>query len=105
MPNKARVGDYVQIHSVVLKPGERAPQVPEETQKVPLEMRVKGFALHEAEVGSLIRVRTLTGREVEGTLEEVNPKFKHDFGAPVPELLTVGLELRKLLAEEGESDE
>ena len=31
-------GDWVRIHSVVLSPDQRAPQVPEDTAGVPLEM-------------------------------------------------------------------
>jgi sulfur transfer protein SufE len=38
---KAKKGDWVQVYRVVLEAGERAPQVPEDTAKVPLEMKVK----------------------------------------------------------------
>ncbi len=43
--NSAKKGDWVQIHQIVLKPEERAPQVPEDTKKVPLEFWVKGYAV------------------------------------------------------------
>ena len=33
MGEKAFMGDYVQIHRVILNPGERAPQVPDDTKK------------------------------------------------------------------------
>ena len=39
----ARKGDWVRIHNIVLKVGERASTIPEETQNVPLEMWDKGF--------------------------------------------------------------
>ncbi len=44
---KAKKGDWVKIHSIVLQPEERAPQVPEDTKKVPLETWVKGFLLDD----------------------------------------------------------
>ena len=36
----AKKGDWVLTHTIVLTPAERAPQVPEDTHKVPLEMWV-----------------------------------------------------------------
>jgi len=90
-------GTWVQIHKVVLKVGERSPNVPEETAKVPFEMRVKGFLLHDAVIGDRVKIRTVIGREIEGTLLEANPIYRHTFGAPVPELLHVGEELREML--------
>ncbi len=91
-------GSWVQVHRVILPAGQRAPQVPEETQRVPLELRAKGFLLGEARMGDEVTVRTIIGRELSGTLVAVNPPYGHDFGAPVPELLTIGQELRELLA-------
>ncbi len=107
MSDRARVGDWVQVENVIMSPGERAPGLPEETQEVPLIMRVKGFALEEAEVGEKITVRTVIGRQTVGRLVAINPAYKHDFGLPVPELLEVGPETRRILreaaAEEGGS--
>lgn len=93
-----KAGSWVQIHRVVLPPGERAPQVPEETQRVPLELLAKGFLLGEARMGDEVTIRTIIDRELTGTLVAVNPCYDHDFGAPVPEFLTVGHELREFLA-------
>lgn len=90
-------GTWVQVHQVVLPPGERAPQVPADTQAVPLEMWVKGFLTHDAAPGEEAEVLTLADRRVKGTLVAVEPAYGHDFGRPVPELLTVGRELRELL--------
>jgi len=92
-------GTWVQIHRIILPAGQRAPQVPEETQRVPLELRAKGFLLRDAQLGDEVAIRTVIGREITGTLVAVNPPYPHDFGVPVPELLTVGRELRELLAE------
>jgi hypothetical protein len=95
--NSAKAGDWVQIHQIVLKPEERAPQVPEDTKKVPLELWVKGTALHDAKIGSTIEIETITGRKVAGELIAVNPRYKHDYGNFVPELLKVDKQLKEIL--------
>ena len=51
MAERAAQGAWVEIHRCVLQAGERAPQVPEDTQRVPLEMRVKGFLVAPAAPG------------------------------------------------------
>lgn len=94
---KAKKGDWVKIHSIVLKPEERAPQVPDDTKLVPLETWVKGFLQEDAELGDLVKVETYTGRFVEGTLVETAPTFRHSFGENVPELLQIGKQLREIL--------
>ena len=68
---KAKAGDFVRIHNIVLKVGERADNLPEDTKKVPLEMWDKGFL--------------------------INPVFRHNYGEFVPELLQIGLQARKIL--------
>jgi hypothetical protein len=90
-------GTWVELRRVVLPAGERAPQVPEETQRVPLELRVRGFLLHEAAPGESAQLVTATGRRLHGTLDRVLPAYEHGFGPPVPELLAVGEELRARL--------
>jgi len=97
----AKKGDWVQIHRIVLHPGERSPQLPEDTKKVPLEMWQKGFITHDASIGDEAEIETVIGRKVKGKLVRVNPVYGHNFGKPVRELLTIGMELRKLL--EGEN--
>ncbi|QTA38719.1 2-amino-4-ketopentanoate thiolase [Thermosipho ferrireducens] len=95
---KARKGDWVQIQKTILKPEERTAPLPDDTKKVPFEMRVKGFLLNESAIeGDIVEIRTLTGRIVKGTLVSINPVYEHNFGEPVPELINVGLELRKIL--------
>lgn len=94
----ATKGDWVQIELTILTPKERAPQVPEDTKKVPLQMRVKGFLLDDtATIGEYVTIQTMTGRSVIGKLIAVNPKYEHDFGEPIPELMNIGKELRDLL--------
>lgn len=88
----------MQIHLIVLEAGARAPQAPEDTQKVPLEARIKGFLEDEsARIGQKVAIQTLAGRRVEGELVAVNPAYGHDFGEPIPELLAIGPELRWML--------
>lgn len=93
-------GTWVELRRVILAPGERAPQVPEETQRVPLELRVKGFLVHDAAPGDTAEVMTAAGRRLGGTLERALPSYEHGFGPPVPELLTVGAELWAILRAE-----
>lgn len=90
-------GTWVRIHKIVLKPSERAPQVPEDTKRVPLEMWVKGFLLQDAELGDEVSIETVTGRTETGTLVEVNPYYEHDFGKCVPELLAIDKQVREIL--------
>jgi len=99
----AKKGDWVRIHNIVLEAGKRAPSVPEDTQKVPLEMWVKGFLLNEsANIGDRVQIETYIGRKVDGILVEVNPHYKHDFGKCVTELLYIGKQVRSLIDEDGE---
>lgn len=82
-------GDWVRIHSVVLAPGQRAPQVPEDTARVPLEMWVKGYLTQDARIGDTVTVRTAAGRLAQGTLIEDGLSYSHSFGDNVPELRQV----------------
>lgn len=90
-------GTWVEIHAIVLEPHERAPQVPDDTRKVPLEMRAKGFLAAPAQLGEVAEVITAAGRCLRGTLAQVNPPYTHGFGAPLAELTTIGTEVRALL--------
>lgn len=97
-------GDWVKVHNIVLSPSERAPQVPDDTKKVPLELWVKGFASVDGNIGEEIEVETITGRKVNGNVVEINPTFTHSFGNCIPELLQIGLDLKKILFG-GDTDE
>ena len=92
-------GTWVQIHRIVLREGQRAPQVPVETQQVPLEMRVKGFLTEPATLGEEVEIVTPSGRRLGGVLTDVNPGYTHSFGSPIPELLRIGREVRAILRE------
>jgi hypothetical protein len=93
----AQTGEWALLHSVVLESAQRAPQVPDDTHKVPLEQWVKGRLTAPASLGSQATVITRTGRKVTGTLLEVNPRFSHDFGDFVPELLEIDDTVRALV--------
>ncbi len=98
-------GDWVRIYNVVLEPEDRSPNLPEDTQKVPLEMWDKGFLLDEsANIGDKVEVETYIGRKVGGKLVEVNPYYEHDFGKCVPELLYIGRQLRGYLEGSGQDE-
>jgi hypothetical protein len=101
MTERIAKGAWVEIHSIVLPAGERAPQVPEDTQHVPLEMRVKGFLAAPAALGEETEIVTPAGRCLRGTLVEVNPAYTHGFGSPIPELSTIGGEVRAILRKRG----
>jgi hypothetical protein len=90
----AKQGEWVRIHSVVLQPKERAPQVPEDTARQPLELWVKGFLLQDAQPGDRVQVRTRTGRVAEGTLLEDGLDYTHSFGHFVPELMQIDAQVR-----------
>lgn len=91
-------GSWVLVHSIILEPEQRAPQVPADTKKVPLEMWIKGYLEKAALPGQSVTVKTCTGRMVTGKLVEVNPAYNHSFGF-VPELQSIGAELRAMLSE------
>lgn len=94
----AKKGDWVRIHNIILEPENRAPQVPEDTKDVPLEMWDKGFLQNdEAKLGDHVTIETYIGRKIEGKLIEVNPYYEVNYGKCVPELLYIGRQLRNIL--------
>jgi hypothetical protein len=93
----AKKGDWVNVHDIVLTSEQRAPQVPEDTKSVPLELWVKGIAQSSANLGDLVEIETLTGRKVTGKLVDVFPTYTHSFGDYVPELHTISTQLRSIL--------
>ena len=101
MTEPVEKGTWVEIHRIALSPDERAPQVPDDTQQVPLEMRVKGFLVAPAYLGDETQIETPSGRHLSGTLVETNPAYSHSFGEPIPELTAVGGEVRHILRKKG----
>ena len=90
-------GEWVRIHKIILTPSERAPQVPDDTKVVPLEMWDKGFLQADAELGEEVEIETVTGRRETGRLIEVNPYYDHDYGKFIPELLAIDKQVRGIV--------
>jgi hypothetical protein len=82
-------GTWVKIKSVLLNPEERPNNIPEATRLVPLNVWVKGRLINDAEIGDNVKVITVTGRFIEGTLEIANPTHSHSYGDFVPELMHI----------------
>lgn len=91
-----KAGTWVEIERIVLKPEERASGLPDDTKKLPYVMHVSGFLIEPANLGEHARIRSIIGREHEGTLIQVEPSYSHSFGKIVPELLTIGTEEESL---------
>ncbi|AIO18149.1 hypothetical protein KQ51_00246 [Candidatus Izimaplasma bacterium HR1] len=82
-------GTYVRIRRTLLKPGERSPNLPEDTKKVPLKMWIKGYLQEDADLFDIVTIKTITGRYETGRLKEANPPYKHSYGDFVPEILVL----------------
>jgi len=94
----AKKGDWVRIHSILMEAGNRAPGVPGDTAKVPYELWDKGFILdEEAKVGQSVKIETITGREISGTLMEIFPSYDHSFGSYIPEILMIDKQLKDIM--------
>lgn len=93
-----KAGTWVQVETIVFEPEERTGHLPEDTRQVPLQMWVKGYLKADGEIGEVVSIETAIGRELQGKLIAVNPPYVHTFGRPVPELLPIGNELRKLIS-------
>lgn len=95
---RCRIGQWVEVESVLLEPADRAANLPEETADKPLVVWVKGFATTEAAHGEGCEVETVTGRVVRGRLSDLDPAYMHTFGAQPAEIAHIGRELRERLA-------
>ncbi len=91
-------GSWVQIEATILAPAERADHLPEETKKCPLMLLTKGYLKKTSSLGEEVTVTTIIGRDIKGKLVAVNPAYLHTFGRPIPELLSVGQELRDVIS-------
>lgn len=93
----AKKGQWVRIHSVVLKADERTAKLPEDTQKCDLEQWTKGFLQADAEIGDEVTVKTASNRLEKGTLIEVEPYWTHSYGKFVPELVEIDRQIREIM--------
>ena len=80
---------FVQIFKVVLSSGERSSNLPDDTKRIPFEMRVKGKLMSKASIGDIVEIKTATNRVEQGILLSVEPFFTHNFGHYVPALQEV----------------
>lgn len=101
---KLKKGQWVEIEDIVLEPGQRSSNLPEDTRNTPLLMWMRGFLNTDgAEIGERVEIRTLCDRRVQGVLVESKPRHNYDFGDTIIELIHIGEELKTLLksTEEG----
>ena len=94
MSERIEAGSWVEIRRTILAAGERAPQVPADTQAVDMEMRVKGWLVAAARIGEQVEIETAAGRRLQGRLAALNPAYDHGFGRPIPALSGIGVALR-----------
>ncbi|MCE1227939.1 MAG: 2-amino-4-ketopentanoate thiolase [Firmicutes bacterium] len=85
-----QAGTWVEIERVLLKPEERAANLPEDTARTPYRLRISGFLNEDAELGAEVTVTSLIGHTHRGVLKAQNPSYHHSFGQTVPELLKIG---------------
>lgn len=97
MTESVSKGEWVQISNKVLPPGERASNIPDDTQATPLKMWVKGILQADAKIGDQVQIETVTGRKVEGELVKVRPTFDHSFGNYLPEITEIHLQLNDIM--------
>ena len=90
-------GDWIQIKRVVLEPAHRSSHIPESTKNLPMIMWVKGFLQDDAKIGDYVKVKTRSGRIENGEFIDLNPSYRHDFGACVPELIIIGEQARNIV--------
>ena len=92
----AKKGDWVRIHSIVLKAEERTAKLPEDTKKCDL------LQDEEAKVGDEVTVKSAVGRLVKGTLIDEAPYYTHSYGKFVPEIIEIDRQLREIMNFGGE---
>ena len=81
MNKTAKKGNWVRIHSVLLKASDRTAKLPEDTRKCDLQQWSKGFLQEEsANIGDKVTVLTAANRLIKGTLIEINPYYTHSYG-------------------------
>ncbi len=98
MNSSVKKGDWVQIRQTILEPGQRAPQVPQDTSQLPLIRLVKGFLAEDANLGDKVTITTVIGRTMNGELIAVNSGYDHSFGPPPPGFTGIGGNLRRALS-------
>lgn len=75
---------FVEIYRMILPPEERSTQLPNDTQRVPFDMRIRGRLLKNAHIGEFVEIITATGRKEKGIMIAEYPHFSHNFGRYLP---------------------
>ena len=88
---------WVLIKKTVLEKKDRADNLPDDTKSKDLILWVKGYLLEDTNIDEDAKVRTITGRIEEGKLVEENPNYNINYGSFVPELLTIGEQVKDIL--------
>ena len=78
-------GSLVKIKQVILKKEQRTGKIPKDTKNQDYLMFVKGFLQYDAEIGDKVKVTTMIGREIVGTLIENEPEYNHSYGKYISE--------------------
>ncbi|MDI6860616.1 MAG: 2-amino-4-oxopentanoate thiolase subunit OrtA [Caldisericia bacterium] len=88
-------GDYVEIKITILKPDERAENLPQDTKLVPYEGKVRGYLTFDGEIGKEVEIETPIGRRVKGILLGLAKEYIHNFGEPIRELIDIGKKVKE----------
>lgn len=94
---KMKKGTWVEVHNILLHPEKRSSRLPDDSKKVPYEMRARGFLLTDASLNEEVEIETLSGRIITGKLSQQEPGYTHGYGPPIVELVNIGEEEKKLL--------
>lgn len=97
-------GTWVRVHKILVNPEDRSPNLPEDTKKVPVELWTKGYLQKDSEIGEEVQIKTITNRIEKGELIEANPSYSHNYGSHIPEIMEIGIQLKKILFG-GDTDE
>ena len=91
-------GTWVEIEKIVLKPEDRAANIPEETKKTPIKSFVRGKCLSDCELGDEVQVETNIGRIAKGNVVIIEPGYYHTYGKYVEEISNIGKQAREIIA-------
>jgi hypothetical protein len=89
--SKIPKGTWVEVERSLVSADRRLPLRPIDPAKLPSYLtRVSGFLLEDADLGQIVRIRTIMGKVHIGKLRIQSPSYGHSFGHTVPELLRPG---------------
>lgn len=96
MKKSVILGDWVEIERIVLEPNERNENLPMDTKTKPYKQWIRGNLQNEkAEIGDEVSIKTLINNTYVGILVDTDPKYTHNFGDSINELIQIRKELKK----------